>query len=625
MEVPAALLASLRGAHLLALLLVLGTLATLVAIAPPASRAGRWLVWLARGAAVAALALGGAWLVAQAIVIGAPDGLAQLGPVLRTVVASTRFGQVVALRLVLIALALPLLRDARWYQALALLFVVVAAALQGVLGHVGAVGGTAGSMLVVSEALHLIAAGAWLGALPPLAVLVALLPAEQAAAACRRFSPLGVACVLVLMGTALAQATALIGGVPALVGTSYGHVALLKLSLFLLLVCLALANRFGLTTRLESGDATRRWMLASLATEAVLGAAVIVAASFLASSVPALHEQPDWPFPWRPSLAALADPDLRRKVVDALFMIGVALVMAAAGLAWRRARWPAVALAAALLWFAVPHLGLLLVPAYPTSYYLSPSGFAADSIARGAGLFPANCAACHGAEGRGDGPRAASLAVRPADLTALALWDRTDGELYWWLSHGIEGPKGGQVMPGFAATLSPDDRWALIDYLRAHNAGTIMAAVDAWPVPLRVPDMPLACDGVAGDTMADLQGAVVRVIADAAAPVAPVSPQDGVRVIVVRLSPHGTPAPQPGECVAATESAWPSFAILAGTDPAGLAGERFLVDPRGWLRAAWRPNQPDVPRTPEQIAAAARQVITHPIATEETASHAHHH
>jgi len=35
-------------------------------------------------------------------------------------------------------------------------------------------------------------------------------------------------------------------------------------------------------------------------------------------------------------------------------------------------------------------------------------------------MFSAYCAACHGTEGRGDGPAAAALKRRPADLTQLA-------------------------------------------------------------------------------------------------------------------------------------------------------------------------------------------------------------
>ena len=34
--------------------------------------------------------------------------------------------------------------------------------------------------------------------------------------------------------------------------------------------------------------------------------------------------------------------------------------------------------------------------------------------------FESNCAACHGSGGKGDGPQAALLAIKPADLTTLA-------------------------------------------------------------------------------------------------------------------------------------------------------------------------------------------------------------
>ena len=54
------------------------------------------------------------------------------------------------------------------------------------------------------------------------------------------------------------------------------------------------------------------------------------------------------------------------------------------------------------------------------------------------------------------------------------IWKHTDGEMFWWLTHGIDDPEGGMVMPGFANALSVDDRWALIDYVRAHNAALAM-------------------------------------------------------------------------------------------------------------------------------------------------------
>lgn len=636
MDASAILLAGLRGTHLLALLLLLGTLVGLVALARPAHSgprmdlARRRLLILARVAAVAALIIGCGWLVMQAITIGAPSDATQALADLWLVVRATRFGQVVVVRLILVALALPLLRRQRGFQVMALALVVVSATLQGVVGHAGAAGGTEGDALVVSEAFHMAAAGAWLGGLPSLFLLVVLLPPREGAVACRRFSPIGIAAVLVLMGTAIAQATALIGGVPQLLGTTYGRIALAKLTLFLVLLVLACANRFALTTRLErtKPDAARRWMLLSLGTETLLGLGVVLAASFLASSVPALHEQPTWPFPWRPSLVAMAEPELRREVVDALITIGVAVAIVALGLFWRWLRWPALAVGAVMLWFAIPHLDLLFVEAYPTSYYSSPTGFSTDSIARGANLFPANCASCHGAAGHGDGPRAAQLPDRPADLTALPLWDHTDGELFWWLTHGMDTPDGGQVMPGFGTTLSDDDRWALIDYIRGHNAGAMMASADAWPVPVRAPSMPIACDGVASDEMGDLRGAVVRVIAGVGpdSPIAaPVPPQNGVRTVVLRLSPDGTATPARGECVAATASAWPAFAILAGVEPGALTGTEFLVDPQGWLRAVQRPDQARAWQNQDQIIAVIRDLLAHPIITQEAGTHAHHH
>ncbi len=39
---------------------------------------------------------------------------------------------------------------------------------------------------------------------------------------------------------------------------------------------------------------------------------------------------------------------------------------------------------------------------------------------RGPDLFHAHCAACHGSQGKGDGPAASSLKTKPADLTVLA-------------------------------------------------------------------------------------------------------------------------------------------------------------------------------------------------------------
>jgi hypothetical protein len=56
---------------------------------------------------------------------------------------------------------------------------------------------------------------------------------------------------------------------------------------------------------------------------------------------------------------------------------------------------------------------------------LAVMGCAPDSPSTGRSVFVNSCASCHGAAGRGDGPLAAELEVKPADLTKIAA--RRDG------------------------------------------------------------------------------------------------------------------------------------------------------------------------------------------------------
>jgi mono/diheme cytochrome c family protein len=86
-------------------------------------------------------------------------------------------------------------------------------------------------------------------------------------------------------------------------------------------------------------------------------------------------------------------------------------------------------------------------------------------IAGGRRLYEANCAACHGIAGNGDGTRAPYLDFRPPAFSAptlkRALAENPD-YVYWWISEGVtETP-----MPAFKDQLDPNDRWAIIAYLR---------------------------------------------------------------------------------------------------------------------------------------------------------------
>ncbi|HEY2132136.1 MAG TPA: cytochrome c [Acetobacteraceae bacterium] len=346
----------------------------------------------------------------------------------------------------------------------------------------------------------------------------------------------------------------------------------------------------------------------SVLAEVVLGAMVMLAASNLASLPPGMHEEPIWPFPVQLSLEAFQDPDLAWDVTQGLVLFGVGVALAFVGLFWRRVRWPAIVLGLGMGGIALPHARLLLVPAYPTSFYTSPTGFDAVGIADGARLFAQNCASCHGADGRGDGPLAKRLDIPPADLTAPHLWEHSDGELFWWLTHGIDSPRGGLAMPGFAATLDEGQRWAVIDDIRAHNAGVALGSAASWPDPVQAPALAADCGGGQVVQLSDLRGKVVRIVVGPA-----VSSPD---VPTIFLDPG---APKPDACVAAAPEVRAAYAIIAGVTPDALAGTSFLIDANGWLRELRRPDDPAL--TPATLAEAVRRFAPQPLAAPAAAHH----
>src|SRR5207253_886602 len=84
------------------------------------------------------------------------------------------------------------------------------------------------------------------------------------------------------------------------------------------------------------------------------------------------------------------------------------------------------------------------------------------SLVRGAAVYQEQCAQCHGASGRGDGPKAKQLQGPPpaslADRQAMSAVSPLD--VYRKLTLGVAGT----AMPQFEETLSPEDRWAVATY-----------------------------------------------------------------------------------------------------------------------------------------------------------------
>ncbi|HYM31992.1 MAG TPA: CopD family protein, partial [Candidatus Cybelea sp.] len=474
-------------------------------------------------------------------------------------------------------------------------------------GHAAAVEGASGWVLLVSQLVHLAASAGWLGSLLPLAMVLSRArrrPASWgfAAAVTRRFSPVGQVCVAALVVSGIANGLVLVGTVPALVGTHYGRLLLAKLAFFAFMCLLAAANRFRLTPALDMrpGRAVRGlWRNALL--EIALGIGVLGIVGALGASTPAAHDQPVWPFPVAFSLQAL-DQDQTLLVPLALTGLLAALALAAVCFGWLK-RHPAVAgvglggLGAAIVVAAQ----LSAVPAYPTSFQHSPLRYTARAVAAGGHTYATFCTACHGEAGHGDGSAAASLSIKPANLTEPHLFHHGEGTLFWWIGHGIANTP----MPGFADQIDETKRWELIQFLRANaeaeEASSLTASVDP-PSTVVAPDFEFQIAKGPQETLKDLRGGTnvllvfyslpasrdrLTALAAAASDLA----QQHLRIVAVPMSEAGQAPPSVPFATDAAPEIVAAYALYRRGNPAASAAppphEEFLIDRAGYLRARW--------------------------------------
>ena len=84
-----------------------------------------------------------------------------------------------------------------------------------------------------------------------------------------------------------------------------------------------------------------------------------------------------------------------------------------------------------------------------------------NSVAVGEYLFQINCLVCHGSDGRGTGTVGAILEIAPVDLNDAYTQDQADGQIFFTLT------RGRATMPYYRDALSQDERWHVINYIRA--------------------------------------------------------------------------------------------------------------------------------------------------------------
>lgn len=119
---------------------------------------------------------------------------------------------------------------------------------------------------------------------------------------------------------------------------------------------------------------------------------------------------------------------------------------------WRRIR----AFAKAHIWICPPW-------PVPDSYKNKANPLKGDaaSLADGKALYNQHCKSCHGAKGKGDGPKASQLDTDCGDFSKASFQNQTDGALFY---KTFEGRKD---MPSYKKKIpEANDIWAVVNYMR---------------------------------------------------------------------------------------------------------------------------------------------------------------
>ena len=112
-------------------------------------------------------------------------------------------------------------------------------------------------------------------------------------------------------------------------------------------------------------------------------------------------------------------------------------------------------------WKAVFSFAALLVAAQNSPAW-------SQNAAEGKKLYTDYCSTCHGEQGKGDGPAAAALPVKPADHTNGAVMNQlTDDYLVTIISKGGAAAGKSTFMPSWGGALEPKQIREIVAYLRS--------------------------------------------------------------------------------------------------------------------------------------------------------------
>jgi putative copper export protein/mono/diheme cytochrome c family protein len=613
------------------------------------ARVDRRLLVLAWSSLLVALVTGAAWLLILASnMSGMPLASVLRGGVLGIVLTQTRFGEDWLIRAALVVVIAGCLAAPGYARKRVSVWIGLLASAAFIASLAWAGHGAAAENVpfdgvhLPADILHLLATGAWLGALLPLALLLAEVGRDGspegvavAGAAALRFSTLGLTSVGTLLVTGLVNTWFLSGSIPALLGTPYGQLLLVKVALFATIIGVASANPRRLIPRLTAAASDAALRLHAVrqlgrnaSIEVSIGVFVLAIVGIIGTLPPGLHTEPRWPLAFRLDLGEIA---ARTQTMLEVTVVVFALCFAATAFAVQRRRYREMA-ASILGLLVLGGIGWVLlrpgiVRAYPTSFYASTQSYAAPSVARGMPLYAQNCMVCHGVAGRGDGPLANTLPTRPRNLTVPHLFAHKVGDIFWWVSHGSDSG----VMPGFANKLTPDQRWDLINFVLARAAGDLSDRASsqiATTAPLPLPDFAFEQNN-AQNTLSQMvkNGPVLIVLFAAHPPRARLEQLAGLgprlaaarlQIIAVGLGPSAAKGPL------IVEVAGDVRATLALFRSAADGGETELMLDRGAnIRARWTAGGAGGLADSATLLADAVRVASIPVAAANHAGHAH--
>ncbi|EBX9279659.1 hypothetical protein DT195_04170 [Salmonella enterica subsp. enterica serovar Gaminara] len=205
-------------------------------------------------------------------------------------VLQTRFGAVWIWQIILalVTLVVVVIAPVKMQRRLLILTVAQFILLAGV-GHATMRDGVAGTLQQINHALHLLCAAAWFGGLLPVVYCMRMAQGrwrQHAISAMMRFSRYGHFFVAGVLLTGIGN-TLFITGFTAIWQTTYGQLLLLKCALVVLMVAIALTNRYVLVPRMrQENPRTDLWFVRMTQIEWGVGGIVLAIVSLFATLEP---------------------------------------------------------------------------------------------------------------------------------------------------------------------------------------------------------------------------------------------------------------------------------------------------------------------------------------------------